>query len=583
MSWWARRRLRTRIFFPYSVLIVGVLLATLWVVGAAVGGWVEGSLKRQFDVTGNVFRGLMAERAQRLIGETSLLAGDFALKRAVATYDPATLASVAGNHGDRIGVDLLWFTDEKGHLLATSHGQGQTGRDLTKLAPLAAAMESDLPSVAVTELDGGLVQIVAVPIFGPDPVGYLLAGEAIDDATARQLQANTGPAVSFLTASRAFATSWPEAERARLFPAGTIGVAALRERLAHDPGGSGERLAFVLTEHGERLLSVLIPIEAQLGEPLFALVQESYDRALGPLAVLPRWVALIGAVGLLAALFVGGIIAGGIAAPVQALVAAMRRVLTGDFRQRLTVTREDEIGFLASSFNEMVAGLEEREQIKDTFGRFVSHEVAAAVLGGKLPLGGEWREVTILFQDVRGFTSVAERIDPPVLVGIVNRLFTEMVAAVEAQGGIIRQFTGDGVMALFGAPVAHGDDPARAVRAALDMLVRLPSLNAQLAVENLPVLRIGIGIHTGDVIAGRFGPDSRSEYSVIGDAPNLASRIEGLNKELQSELLISAETAARLGNEFQFGRRAVLAVKGKEHPVEVVEVLSGAPAARQVG
>jgi hypothetical protein len=97
-------------------------------------------------------------------------------------------------------------------------------------------MESDLPSVAVTELDGGLVQIVAVPIFGPDPVGYLLAGEAIDDATARQLQANTGPAVSFLTASRAFATSWPEAERARIFPAGTIGVAALRERLAHDPG-----------------------------------------------------------------------------------------------------------------------------------------------------------------------------------------------------------------------------------------------------------------------------------------------------------------------------------------------------------
>jgi len=583
MSWWARRRLRTRIFFPHSVLIVGVLLATLWVVGAAVGRWVEGSLKRQFDVVGNVFGGLMAERADRLIGETSLLASDFALKRALATYDPATLASVAGNHGDRIGVDLLWFADEKGRLLATSHGEAEPGRDLTTLAPLAGAMASDTPSVAVTEVDGGLVQIVAVPIFGPDPIGYLLAGEAIDDATARQLQANTGPAVSFLTPTRAFASSWTESERARLFPDGTIALAELRQRLAQNAGQSGERPAFLLTDHGERLLSVLIPIEAQLGEPLFALVQESYDRALGPLAYLPRWVALIGALGLLAALLVGGVIAEGIAAPVQALVAAMRRVLTGDFRQRLTVTREDEIGFLANSFNEMVAGLEEREQIKDTFGRFVSHDVAAAVLGGKLPLGGEWREVTILFQDVRGFTSVAERIDPPVLVGIVNRLFTEMVAAVEAQGGIIRQFTGDGVMALFGAPVVHDDDPARAVRAALDMLARLPALNAQLAAENLPALRIGIGVHTGEVIAGRFGPDSRSEYSVIGDAPNLASRIEGLNKEVQSELLISAETAARVGDEFQFGRRVVLAVKGKEKPVEVVEVLSGAAAARQVG
>jgi hypothetical protein len=103
------------------------LLATLWVISAAVTNWVEGSLKRQFDVTGNVFRGLMAERAERLIGETSLLAGDFALKRAIATYDPATLQSVAGNHRDRIGVDLLWITDEKGRLLAASGGSNAAG------------------------------------------------------------------------------------------------------------------------------------------------------------------------------------------------------------------------------------------------------------------------------------------------------------------------------------------------------------------------------------------------------------------------------------------------------------------------
>ncbi len=109
-----------------------------------------------------------------------------------------------------------------------------------------------------------------------------------------------------------------------------------------------------------------------------------------------------------------------------------------------------------------------------------------------------------------------------------------MVAAVEAQGGVIRQFTGDGVMALFGAPVQHDDDPARAVRAALDMVARLPALNARLAAERLPPLRIGIGIHTGDVVAGRIGPDQRSEYSVVGDAANLASRIEGLNKEMDT-------------------------------------------------
>jgi adenylate cyclase len=585
MKWWGRRRLRTKIFLPYSALIVAILLATLWVTGAAVSGWVERSLKRQFDATGDVYRGLMAERAARLLGETSLLAGDFALKRAIATYDPATLLSVAQNHRDRIGVTLLWITDENGHLLAASGRAPNAHEPVTTLAPLAEAMSnSEAPAVAVTEVGHGLVQLVAVPVFGPDPIGYLLAGEAIDDATAQQLQANSGPAVSFLTSAHLFATSWPAAERDQLFPGGAVGLPALQAQLARaNATPDAERSTFLLSLRGDRLLSILIPVEAQLPEPLFVLVQDSYDRALGPLAALPRWVAVIGAAALLGALLVGRVIAGGIASPVQALVGAMRRVLTGDFSQRLGLQREDEIGFLAHSFNEMVAGLAERERIKDTFGSFVSRDVAAAVLGGQLPLDGERRDVTVLFQDVRGFTTIAEQTDARMLVRIVNRLFAEMAAAVEAQGGIIRVFTGDGVMALFGAPVAYSDHAARAVRAGLDMLARLPAMNAQLEGEHLPALRIGVGIASGEVIVGRMGADQRSEYNVVGDAANLASRVEGLNKELGTALLISAATAARLGAGFVLGRRAVLAVKGKEHPVEVVEVLGAAPQARQAG
>jgi adenylate cyclase len=128
-------------------------------------------------------------------------------------------------------------------------------------------------------------------------------------------------------------------------------------------------------------------------------------------------------------------------------------------------------------------------------------------------------------------------------------------------------------MALFGAPIGHDDDPARAVRAALDVVRRLPALNERLAAEGLPEIRIGIGIHHGDVVVGRLGPDERTEYGVVGDAPNLASRIEGLTKEMQAMILVSGATASRLGAEFELGRRAVLAVKGKELPVEVVEVL----------
>src|SRR4029453_15838819 len=178
-AWWARRRLRTRIFLPFSILILAILLATLWVVGAAVGAWVEGSLKRQFTATGNVFRALMAERAERLIGETSLLAGDFALKRAIATYDPDTLSSVAVNHRERIGVDLLWFTHENGRLLAAAGGHVDANAQLTALAPLSQAMSTDAPAVAVTEVENGLVHLVAGPIFGPDPIGFLSPAQGI--------------------------------------------------------------------------------------------------------------------------------------------------------------------------------------------------------------------------------------------------------------------------------------------------------------------------------------------------------------------------------------------------------------------
>lgn len=578
-GWWARRRLRTRIFLPFALLLLALLLATLWIINAAVGSWVARSLEAQFAVTGRVFAEVMAERAARLDGIAGLLAQDFAFKRAVATYDSDTLVSMAGNERYR-AIDLLWITDAQGALLADFAGRLAPRRVVASLPPLADALASEEGEAppAIAAVDGRLYELVAAPVRGPgrEPIGFLLAGEAIDDETARALQRDTGPAVSFATATQLYGSSLAEAQRAALFPDGKAVGGALAPAFA-----GGRSAATLVTVGGERILTGVVPIDARLGEPLFAVIQDSYDRALGPLRHLPQRVAGIGAAGLLAGLLVGALIAGGIAAPLQAMVAAMRRVLAGDFGQRLTLQRGDEIGFLAGAFNEMVAGLAERERIKDTFGRFVSRDVAAAVLSGALPLEGERRDVTILFQDVRGFTSIAERTDPRVLVRVVNRLFTEMVAAVEAHGGVIRQFTGDGVMALFGAPVQHADDPRRAVLAALDMVARLPGLNAHLRDEGMPALRIGIGIHTGEVVAGQMGPDQRSEYSVVGDAPNLASRIEGLTKEMGTPILISAATAARLDDRnIPLGRRAVLPVRGKEQPVEVVEVVTDGAAAR---
>jgi adenylate cyclase len=571
VKWWVRARLRTKIFIAFSSLIIAVLLATLGFTQIVVAREVERTLDRDLLTTGEVFEVLFNERGARLQTNSILLASDFALKSAVAThfdlatYEPGTLASAAQSWQQRIGVDLFWITDELGAVLVASSEKDRTGAEIEELSPLREAIESEEPAAGISEVDGVLFQLVAVPVFAPDVIGFLLLGEAVDDRFAGRLKGSTGTDVSFLTAQRVFASSWPKDRRGRVIPPLEARSALLRTRT---------RTTSPFTAEDERFQSLIVPVESQLPQPLFALMQRSYDEALAPLRALRQRIIVIGTAGLLGALLIGGGLAGGIIAPLQGLVAGMREVLRGNLQYRSRIDRHDEIGFIAKSFNEMVDGLEERELIRDTFGRFVSHDVAEAVLAGRVPLQGERRDVSILFQDIRGFTALSEQLDPAVLLRLLNQFFTEVVAAVEAEGGVVKQFLGDGVMALFGAPQPYPDHPERAVRAALGIVQRLQGLNETFAGQGLAPLEIGVGIHSGAVVAGLIGPDNRIEYGVVGDAVNLASRVEALTREMQATILVSRDISAQLGPTFVLGRTATMLVKGKSQPVEVFEVLS---------
>jgi len=571
VRWWTGRSLRTRIFVAFSVLIVAVLLATLGLTQLIVGRDAGRTLSRELRTTGQVFESLLRERATRLQTNSTLLASDFALKRVFAThfdpasYDSETLASAGLSYRQRIGVQLVWMTDETGKVLAASPGEERVGQPLADFAPLKQALANQAAATAVVEVDNELFQMVAVPVLGPDVIGFLMLGQAIDDRVASRLKEDTHSDVTFLTDSTVFASSWPTNDRGHPYSTATL-TASLAEIQQHNPR--------LLTIGGERYLSLAIPVDAYLEQPLYVLIQGSYDRALVPLHTLQWRIAVIGTIALAGALLCGILLAGGITGPVRLLVNAMHEIPRGNLRHRIQIDRDDEIGFLSRSFNEMADGLEEREHIKDTFGRFVSRDVAEAVLSGQVPLAGERREVSILFQDIRGFTALSEKLDPVALLRLLNQFFTEVVAAVEAEGGVVKQFTGDGVMALFGAPQSRTDHTERAVRAALGIVSRLTQLNVLLQKEGLAPLLIGIGIHTGDVVAGLIGPDERIEYGVVGEPVNLASRIEALTKELAATILVSKEIAGRLGPQFVLGRTALLPVKGKSRPVEVVEVLT---------
>jgi len=567
------RSLRTAIFVAFSTLILAVLLATLGLTQWVVGREAVRGLSRDLRTTGQVFASQLEERAVRLQTNSILLASDFALKRVFAThfdaarYDAETLASAGLSYRQRLGVQLVWMTDEAGALLAASPSGKPLGQSLAAFAPLREAIERQAAVTGIVEVDGKLYQMVAVPVFGPDVIGFLMLGQVIDDSVAARLKNDTHSDVAFLTASHVFASSWATSEQHERARSAVSQLAALSGRsAAFDP--------VPLRAGAERFLSLAVPVEAHLSQPLYALIQGSYDAALAPLHALQWRIAAIGTLGLAGALLTGMLLARSITRPVRALVQAMHEVLRGNLRHRAQVERKDELGFLASSFNEMVGGLQERERIKDTFGRFVSRDVAAAVLSGRVPMAGERLDVSILFQDIRGFSALAEKLDPAALLQLLNRFFTEVVTAVEAEGGVVKQFTGDGVMALFGAPQASADHVERAARAGLGIVERVARLNVLLQSGGKPPLQIGIGIHTGEVVAGLIGPDARVEYGVVGEPVNLASRIEALTKDLKATILVSTEIAARLGPRFVLGRSALLPVKGRADPIEVVELLA---------
>ncbi len=216
-----------------------------------------------------------------------------------------------------------------------------------------------------------------------------------------------------------------------------------------------------------------------------------------------------------------------------------------------------------------------KRKLRGVFERYLSPQVLATILKnpGQVELGGQRREITIMFSDIRSFTSLTETLPPHQLTSLLQEYFDAMTEEVIATQGVVDKFIGDAIMAFWGAPIEQEDQADRAVRTALRMIERLKALQSKWRDEGKPTFDIGIGIHLGVATVGNFGSHQRFDYTAIGDAVNTASRLESLNKEFASHIVISDATRRHLSIRVELKDRGELPVKGREQPVHVFEVL----------
>lgn len=234
------------------------------------------------------------------------------------------------------------------------------------------------------------------------------------------------------------------------------------------------------------------------------------------------------------------------------------------------------LGFgLATAYSYATEG-RQKLYIRRTFAQYMSETVISHVLAHpeKLKLGGERRRVTLFFSDLAGFTTISERLDAETVVGLLNEYLSAMTEIILEEEGTVDKFEGDAIMALWGAPLDQGDQAVRACRAALLQRAALADLNRHFAGMKLPPLAMRIGLNTGEAIVGNLGSAKRFDYTVIGDTVNLASRLEGLNKFYKTAIMASEETAAECGETVAFRELDLVAVKGREQPVRVFEVVA---------
>jgi class 3 adenylate cyclase/HAMP domain-containing protein len=551
-----RTSFRTRLLVALLGCVALLLGLTMVFVHGETARQVASFEERTTARAGEAFEQLERLWQDRLAGAALRLGSSQRIRAVLAEGDVAELHSVAADELVVAAIPdaLAVFTDVEGEPLAALLDGGPIPVDRLTMDPwLERLIAGEARVFGYEVVDGRLFVVHAdVLVLFRRPLGVLLLGFPVRDDDARRLAGILDAEVCFVV-GRECAAATAAARHAGFEP-------MLVE--SADRGSPGP------ATH-DRARWALIPqrLTPAGGTAAASVIAVPLDPVLAPFERIQRVAGLAGAFALLLAAILATVLSRGLTRPVERLVAATRRVARGEYDVRVPVRANDEIGTLGAAFNRMAEGLQLKERYRGVLDKVVSPEVAEELLKGEIRLGGETREVTTLFADIRGFTSRTEGMEPQSVIALLNDYLGRATAAVEAEGGVVDKYVGDEVIALFGAPIAREDDTLRAVRAGLAIQAAVRELNEERSRRGESAVEVGIGINTGTAVAGNMGSSRRMNYTVVGESVNLTARL--CSAAGPGEVLVSEATWQRVRDRFIARELPAIRVKGLSYEVRV--------------
>ena len=587
---------RIKITVPYLLLALVFALASAYVISQIVLESVQDRFLSQLVASGHQTADWMVREEDRLLGTLRLIANTQGLADAIQKQDAdalRTLALPAAANANEEAVEIL---DPQGSTLLSMrlkaggaigdyvYARGDTflaSQGFVRQILLVGPDQLGDKYAGLVEAPWGNLFYVGGPVYSAsgNVVGAVLVGKTAH-TLARQAGQDTAASISLYNPDGQLLASTIFNDK-ESFPISRQQAAQLLG--SQDQSSLSRSLSVAQVDYTE----ILGPWEARSGADLgvagTALAQTFLLRTS---SITQLEIFILVALAILLVIGVGVLLAGSITRPLVRLAAASSRVAQGNLDVKVDSQGNDEVALLAHSFNDMVAGLQEGSIYRDLLGRSVSPEVREQLRqtfnSGNLRLEGQESVATVLMTDIRGFTTLSEKVEPSTVLTWLNEYFAPLVPIIAANGGVVNKFDGDAMLAFFGIlprRLSPQQGALSACNAAREILKAVNELNARRLDRNAPPLITGIGINTGLVIAGGLGSSDRLHYTIIGDTVNTSQRLEALTRQVYtaSGILLGQATyqaLAEQASEFQIQPAGQFVVKGKSEQIQVYKLLS---------